>query len=1222
MSRAIEVKFLGDPASLVRAVGQSSTLLAKFGGDADAAAQATVAAAVKQREGLAQLATAYEEISAAAVKGSDEQIIAAQKARDVLAQLGITAKETADETVAAAQRSVAANVEQRDALRALLAEYTAIGAAAAKGSDEQIAANQLAADSARKLGIAYTEAGAAATRSNLGMTESGFGRGATSKLSGLGGWMAGPGFIAGAALGLTIDKSIKATLAERAAVDQLDQALRNAHANVTALTPILDKYTESARKAGFADEDTRKAEMELVQAFGATKQSLDEVRVAEDLARAKKEDLATATQQLILLQEGNTRAAKQFGLALPDLTTAQWRAKAAQDGLSLSQEKGKTLYDELLPRIKGQAQAYANSPSGKIAEFQTEVQKLEETIGSGLLPSVDKYLTRVDDWLSKTPNQQRVTHDVQTVISDLATALETAYHATEDVLKVADPVVHALGGWKTVLEAIIALKFASVLQGWVGPLKNLIGSSSSSGAASGLAGAESSSSKLLGHLKGLVALGGITVGVDLLYKSQGDKGGKGFFESLFGASLVGAGVGFQVGGPWGAGLGLAIGVSADIFEHLIKGGPAGYQTTPGNDIRDLGHGVYYSRAMDQYYRIQHGVQQAISANKAKAILGDSAAQLQTATAHGGNANPVPGGSFGRIDQGVDYQVKLVRAIRAGVIVSVSGGMAGPSGQAGASTIIKQRFSQPVDVNGRTYYGAYYSEGVALVQARDHVFAGDPVMKGGSVEVGFLLGQSLTMPPLKGGLGAATKPTQAGQDFNDLVKSIGGPGASTSPYGPSVTSGNTGVKGAGATKPHVLTGDNLIPEALRNAINKAKDTVTSSTTLGSAAKALHTEMADLDKARQLLEAKLKTAHGKEKAAIEQELRHVDSQIAGVNKAITSNLHSQATAVKTAFTSKISSQQAAIATAIGLIRSDLDQQLADQLTTTIAGLKKQYYQGTDSTGKQRQTPAEKALAKMQAADTAQGLQDTLTQDQAQLASDEAALAGPANETVVAKATKDMAGVTLGGPADKTISDDEKKIQQDERAITENELAIKATHQRQKADHEYAIAVGKATREEKKRVKELDAELATWARKLKTGHARLSDLNGIAKQFGLTLSDPQTGVAGDLDKLQKAVKTLAKIMREEASKLKALGDPKDAKKLTGQASALTVQQAATGGDIMNDGLIYVHAGERIQPAQLVRAGGAGAPIMARFYLDGRRFASAVAPRADQVVRVKVGA
>jgi hypothetical protein len=317
-------------------------------------------------------------------------------------------------------------------------------------------------------------------------------------------------FLGAAGLTEVIKSSIDVVLRSQTSIALLDRAITNAHANVKALTPILEAHAAAARELGFTDDQTREAEAKLVTAFGATKQSLDELTVAENLARATHEDLSSAARQLILLQEGNARAAKQFGLALPDLTAKQWAQKAAMDGLTVSQERGKVLYDELLPRIKAQAQAYADSPAGKIAEFHAQIQHLQESIGTGLLPVVDKYLTEIDDWLAKSGNQKRVTDDVQKVVHELAGVLGDAKDATQAVLPYVNDVAHALGGWKTTIELIIGLKFASMLTGWAGALEKVIGVAA---AGTGLLGAEAAAGGMFTKLRAIQALGPIAATV-------------------------------------------------------------------------------------------------------------------------------------------------------------------------------------------------------------------------------------------------------------------------------------------------------------------------------------------------------------------------------------------------------------------------------------------------------------------------------------------------------------------------------------------------------------------------------------------------------------------------------------------------------------------------------------------------------------------------------------
>jgi hypothetical protein len=675
--------------------------------------------------------------------------------------------------------------------------------------------------------------------------------------------------------------SIQTILSAQAGIAKLDTAIRDAHASVKALTPVLDDYADKSRRLGFTDDQTREAEAKLVAAFGATKHALDEVRVAQDLARARNIDLATATRGLILLQEGNTRAAKEFGLALPNLTSAQWAQKAAVDGLNTSQEKGKVLYDELLPRIKGQADAFAATPVGKMQEFHAELQATEEQIGNGLLPAVDKYLTEVDDWLSKSANQKRVTQDVERVVHDLGSALHDAYTFTEDFLDVTSPLAHALGGWKTVLEGIIALKFASTLSGWasamtggvIPTLGKLIGGSGGGASAGGLVEAESRSGRLLGNLTSLAKLGSLAIGVDLLIKAHGDKGAKGFLESLFGAGLVG----FTFGGPEGAlaaaGIDLIIYASthpqagSEPVPQTVGtsyGSGRGRVTNSGTPVYDYGApanpyallpkderagareahqgitDVYYDSRNHNYYAIgPDGQPTQITLRQAEELLGMSGTDIRAAPyqppTHGGTgshggAGDFPGNPqrtvalgaggvsrFAGIDQGVDFTSKGgIPAPVAGTVTDI-GTETDVEGQRGNYLIL--------GIGGGRYI--YLAENFTpTVRIGQQVVAGERIGinrgitgSGTGIEMGWNAGPKGWRPiaplPKKG------VPTAAGENFAAFLRahgiSAGAPATGGSTYGPStVPNAGPTPASASATTPGGLAALG-VPVSLQNQI---------------------------------------------------------------------------------------------------------------------------------------------------------------------------------------------------------------------------------------------------------------------------------------------------------------------------------------------------------------------------------------------------------------------
>ena len=123
--------------------------------------------------------------------------------------------------------------------------------------------------------------------------------------------------------------------------------------------------------------------------------------------------------------------------------------------------------------------------------------------------------------------------------------------------------------------------------------------------------------------------------------------------------------------------------------------------------------------------------------------------------------------FARVDQGVDYQqTSPYMSIGDGTVIGIGHGWAGGTGIG-----VYVRLDKPITVNGTTYKDFYIAERNPLVKVGDKVKAGQALTDGGSAELGFANGTS-PYAPLEGGLGAGTKPSQAGADFLTLVHSLG------------------------------------------------------------------------------------------------------------------------------------------------------------------------------------------------------------------------------------------------------------------------------------------------------------------------------------------------------------------------------------------------------------------------------------------------------------------
>lgn len=145
------------------------------------------------------------------------------------------------------------------------------------------------------------------------------------------------------------------------------------------------------------------------------------------------------------------------------------------------------------------------------------------------------------------------------------------------------------------------------------------------------------------------------------------------------------------------------------------------------------------------------------------------------------ANP----KYLRNDQGLDVVTQgPLYAITDGTITDISGGWSGGTGIG-----VYLTFDLPVTVLGRSYSQQYIAEGTPVVKVGQPVKGGQPLVKAGSIEMGFW------PSPLVGGTGAGTKPTKQSYDFAFLCRSLG-VNLPDSALGPDLTGSTGGVGGVG------------------------------------------------------------------------------------------------------------------------------------------------------------------------------------------------------------------------------------------------------------------------------------------------------------------------------------------------------------------------------------------------------------------------------------------
>lgn len=182
-------------------------------------------------------------------------------------------------------------------------------------------------------------------------------------------------------LGDVFTESIAKAGEEQAVMERLRATLA---ANVPAWdgdTAAIEKRMAAGVQLGYMDSDTAAAMQILVGATHDVGKALDIESIAMDLARYKHEDLATASQSLVMVLAGQFRSLKSLGLAV----------KAGTDPMIALAEVEKV--------VAGQGEAFTNTYEGAQARLGATWDRLQEKLGNVLLPVLTDAEKGVADFL-------------------------------------------------------------------------------------------------------------------------------------------------------------------------------------------------------------------------------------------------------------------------------------------------------------------------------------------------------------------------------------------------------------------------------------------------------------------------------------------------------------------------------------------------------------------------------------------------------------------------------------------------------------------------------------------------------------------------------------------------------------------------------------------------------------------------------------------------------
>jgi len=176
---------------------------------------------------------------------------------------------------------------------------------------------------------------------------------------------------------------------------QLDQLNNSQTLAGSSAKDIISTFEDLASKnvaLGFSIEDSTNSLNGFFTETKNTQESIEAYTAAMDLSRFKNMDLETASKQVEMALQGQGRALATLGIQIKDGLTPMQALEALQ------------------AQVKGQAEAYSDTLSGKTAVALQTVNKLFSDLGNTQLPILEKILgalagviEKVDEWTTEHP---------------------------------------------------------------------------------------------------------------------------------------------------------------------------------------------------------------------------------------------------------------------------------------------------------------------------------------------------------------------------------------------------------------------------------------------------------------------------------------------------------------------------------------------------------------------------------------------------------------------------------------------------------------------------------------------------------------------------------------------------------------------------------------------------------------------------------------------------
>jgi hypothetical protein len=179
-------------------------------------------------------------------------------------------------------------------------------------------------------------------------------------------------------------EGVKAAIEDEAAQKRLALALENVtDATDAQIAAVEEQIRKTSLATGVADDRLRPALQRLAVATGSVEKSQELLNIALDVSAATGKDVETVSNALGKAYEGNTSSLSRLGIGL---STAEIKTLGLEGAI-----------DQLSTTFGGAAATQADTFEGRIARLQVAFDEAKETVGTALLPIIEKLLTFITD---------------------------------------------------------------------------------------------------------------------------------------------------------------------------------------------------------------------------------------------------------------------------------------------------------------------------------------------------------------------------------------------------------------------------------------------------------------------------------------------------------------------------------------------------------------------------------------------------------------------------------------------------------------------------------------------------------------------------------------------------------------------------------------------------------------------------------------------------------